>query len=211
MDKLLKLGHNISNKLINNFRNGNLELKPQALTLNGRVGWDSDFKCIELPTEVHLANTINLSLQGQLSSPACFDCPSCRASILSTNPKFQLIDLDRPIKCGSCQVPSKVRSWTCRCNMLWHNCPTHIKHCNNKYTSKQTSSSSVKGTKRIATMTYEELTAHDDLRTTREISARLLGEATRTSAAGSPHNILPPQSNILSPGLRKRFAYMLTE
>ena len=122
----------------------------------------------------------------------CLACPGCKACITSNNPVIQLVDLDRSIKCEPCGKHIKAKDWNCKCLIPWHLCSVH-RHSHSMCSTKNLSSSvPSQGSKRIPTMSIEDLRALDNRRTRR-----------------GPPAILPPQNNILSPWLREKFAHLL--
>ena len=201
-EKLIILGHKISGKKLRQYINGALGLASKPLMLNGRVGWDSRLtkSIINMGETPNMNNMLvahdNMnSISGIhqiIPKIICLACPGCKACITSNNPAIQLVDLDRPIKCEPCGKHVKAKDWNCKCLIPWHLCSVH-RHSHSKCSTKNLSSSvPSQGSKRIPTMSIEDLRALDNRRTRR-----------------GPPAILPPQSNILSPGLREKFAHLL--
>ncbi len=192
------LGHKISGKKLKDFKAGVHTLRAMPLALRGRVGWDSALgknhkyhhkqystpQCND-PSDDDTSNTMQY-----VPRTICLACPKCKAVELSSNKAFQLNDLDKAIKCVSCNTNQKISKWTCSCHTPWHLCQSHKLSYYERQKPLQTKPS--KGSKRIHTMPHEQLVAHD-----------------RKRARCEPRAILPPQSNILSSGLRERFAYLL--
>ena len=194
------LGHKISGKKLRDFKSHSLQLKLTNLELRGRAGWDSKL-CNSNTNTTPICDSMPLNTdadtQPTINYPACFTSPCCSTWELSTNSGFQLVDLDRRIVCKNCKKTSRARDWNCRCGLLWHLCDRHIKWANPEYSTPRTvpkskAAESCKGTKRINTLTHDQLVAYDNMR-----------------ARKRPLNILPPQSNILSSKLRERFAHLL--
>ena len=133
------------------------------------------------------------SMTNMSPSIVCLACPGCNACITSSHPAIQLVDLDRRIKCEPCGKYNKAKDWTCKCHIPWHLCSVH-RQCHSMCSTKNLPKSVplCRGSKRIPTMTIEDLRALDKRRTRR-----------------GPPAILPPQNNILSPGLREKFAHLL--
>ena len=98
---------------------------------NGRVGWDSKLKTVPggaadfIPIEDSECNSNKTQ-----NTLACFQCPSCNASQLSSNRAFQLKDLDVQCKCKTCKSKSKVKDCLCSCQRKWHICRTHQSYAN---------------------------------------------------------------------------------
>ncbi len=165
--------------------------------LNGRVGWDSKLtKTISnMSQSPDKSSTIiaHDSMTNMSPSIVCLACPGCNACITSSHPAIQLVDLDRRIKCEPCGKYNKAKDWTCKCHVPWHLCSVH-RLCHSMCSTKNLPKSGplCRGSKRIPTMTIEDLRALDNRRTRR-----------------GPPAILPPQTNILSPGLREKFAHLL--
>ena len=219
-DKLITLGHQISGKKLSDFKGGSMLLRPKPLILKGRVGWDSKLtpkikpipSCGEDRSESHARDVICRDDAKQAPLPTWYTCPACNAPRLSNSIIFQLRDLDNPVFCRSCKVSSKVGRWRCKCQLPWHLCTQHSFCCNNNDNTnsnrKQPPKQHNRGTKRIAFQSFDQLQAFDDKRAAKERRRNM----TKSSSCHTPaHNILPPQSNILSQRLKERFAHLLTK
>ncbi len=202
-EKLITLGHKISGKKLQDYRNGAIGLCSKPLMLKGRVGWDSKLvKSITNASETPNMNNM-LAIHDNMSNMhdnrhdipkvVCLARPGCKACTTSNNTAIQLVDLDRQIKCEPCGKHVKAKAWTCRCNIPWHLCSVHRHSHSMCSTQNLPMRVPTRGSKRIPTMTIEDLRALDNRRTRR-----------------GPPAILPPQCNILSPGLREKFAHLLT-
>ena len=124
-------------------------------------------------------------------SLACFQCPTCNASELSSNQAFQLKDLDGQCKCKACKRKSKVKDWLCSCQIKWHLCNKHQSHANECKIRNAHGNRSC-GTKRtLGPFTQDQLQEIDSKRMRR-----------------MPPKVLPPAPNLLSPNLRERFAHL---
>ncbi len=156
-------------------------LKPITLLEDAR-------QTMPIIAEPHI--TTNMDKSAHQPKIICLSCPLCKACEVSSHPAFQLEDLDKKCRCHKCGKPSRAMHWLCKCQTPWHLCQIH-KYCyyDNKNLSRD---KPCKRAKTISMMTHDELVAHDNKRARRE-----------------PHTILPPQANILSPGLRERFARLL--
>ena len=171
--------------------------------LNGRVGWDSHLNKSITTYGPDMSNVYSTCNQRSIKNGThtnhitipkiiCLACPVCKASITSSNPVIQLVDLDRSIKCEPCGKRIKAKDWNCKCLIPWHLCSVH-RHSHSKDSTRSLSTSVLaKGSKRILNMSLEDLNTLDNKRARR-----------------GPPAILPPQTNILSPGLRERFAHLL--
>jgi hypothetical protein len=202
-DKLIMLGHKISGTKLRQYTSGSLGLASKPLMLNGRVGWDSKLDKSTTTNVGEMSNsnnpiaqhdTMNNKCGNHKSTPEviCLACPGCKACITSNNPVIQLVDLDRSIKCEPCGKHIRAKDWNCKCLIPWHLCSVH-RHSHSKCSTKNLSLSvPSQGSKRIPTMSLEDLRALDNKRARR-----------------GPPAILPPQTNILSPGLRVKFAHLL--
>ena len=87
-------------------------------------------------------------------------------------------------------------------------CAQHIKYCQTNSRAKRPPKPSNTGSKRIATHTFEQLIAYDNMRATKQLRTSMNSSS---KVAKSASNILPPQSNILSHKLREKFAYLLNK
>ncbi len=222
-DKIISLRHQISGKKLDQFKAGKIRLLPKPLALNGRAGWDSKLvKACDLDA-THKPNIIlSMPIQDQAKTnqgiepedamqrlqPTCFSCPTCGAAALSNDKCFQLKDLDNTCMCKACNTRSKVGRWRCNCQLPWHLCTTHIEHCRNQGNKRRTTPPNIAPKKRIASQTFEQLMAHDNLRASKQLCTRMSNSSKCAKPASS---ILPPQSNILSHNLRERFAYLLNK
>ena len=121
-DRLITLGHRISGCKLHNFKIGQIGLKPTALALAGRAGWDSALsrhsvaqsaavsKIMPICAESHNTNSItNVDDQPRV---ICLSCPVCKACELSSHSAFQLEDLDKECICRKCGKPYKAMHWT---------------------------------------------------------------------------------------------------
>ncbi len=153
------------------------------------------------------ANAFDNQGINQAPLPTWYSCPACNAPKISNSIIFQLRDLDTPVYCRSCRSSSKVGRWRCTCQVPWHRCTKHILCCNNTNSNReQPPKQQHKGIKRIAFQSFDQLQAFDDKRAAKERRRNM----TKSSSCNTPaHNILPPQSNILSQRLRERFAHLL--
>ncbi len=79
---------------------------------------------------------------------------------------------------------------------------------NNIVRSVPNSELSCKGTKRIATMTHEQLVAYDNKRAIKEWHKELAKQAPSAGAA-TQGGILPLRASFLSQRLQERFAHLL--
>ena len=185
---------------MSDFKRGVTCLKPQPLMLRGRVGWDSALDRHSLSQTYAANKTVPNSIVPSdiASSPTnthqpriiCLSCPMCNACVLSSHSAFQLVDLDIACKCNICNINIKAMLWNCKCQVPWHLCQIH-KYCHISDRSPSHAHSSKKP-RTIPTMTQDELIIQDNKRARR-----------------GPYVPLPPQSSILSSGLRDRFARLL--
>ncbi len=192
---IIALGHRISTKAIKQFREGNSQLTPNIPNLKGRVGWDA--RIIQVPGTKAIccappeAKSLQVGTKRPLE-PACFHCPKCNASELSTNKSFQLEDLDATCKCKSCKQQIKVKDWWCGCCIKWHACTIHQSYANASRPKIDPSSAHRAPKRSVGPFTYEQLLEVDAKRRRRETP-----------------RVLPPTANLLSPNLRIRFAHLL--
>ncbi len=70
-----------------------------------------------------------------------------------------LNDLDKAIKCVSCDTNQKISKWTCSCHTPWYLRQTHKMSYYEQQKTFQTKPCI--GSKRIPTITHEQLVAHD--------------------------------------------------
>ncbi len=94
-DKLITLGHQVSGKKLQLFKNGNITLRPKTITLNGRAGWDTKLTPKKLGTLTPIVPGEGEAAKDEgtrkdvakkiVPLPTCFTCPSCQAPLLSTN------------------------------------------------------------------------------------------------------------------------------
>ncbi len=197
-EKLIALGHKISGAKIKAFKNCKEGIQGTPLSLKGRAGWDSKLdgprpsqkQCDALVnyTTNNYSNTTNM----HRVSIACLSCPDCNAYTTSDHPSIQLVDLDKKARCDACRKYIKAKDWNCKCNIPWHLCSVHCPSLDKHPIQNLPSRGPCRGTKRIPTMAHEELRELDNKRS-RKV----------------PPAILPPQTNILSPGLREKFAHLL--
>ena len=194
-------------------------LRPKPLILKGRAGWDSKLtpktkptpSCGEDRSEPRVRDATCRDDAKQAPLPTWYTCPACNAPRLSNSIIFQLRDLDNPVFCRSCKVSSKVGRWRCKCQLSWHLCTQHIFRCNHNDANsnrKQPPKQQNRGTKRIAFQSFDQLQAFDDKRAAKERRRNITKSSSCRTLA---HNILPPQSNILSQRLKERFAHLLTK
>ena len=189
---LIQLGHKISGVQVDRFISGQIPLTINVPNLRGRAGWDSRIKAIQQQANsIPVQDTQPADPVQQQCNVFCFACPVCKANEISSNKAFQLQDLDTTCKCKQCKQSSKVRDWSCRCNLRWHLCKIH-----NSLSSKQATSTpkskSCAGVKRaVGPFTHDQLVEIDTKR-----------------ARKRPPNILPPAPNLLSVNLRERFAHL---
>jgi hypothetical protein len=194
---LITLGHRVSTKQQKDFREGKITFKPVVPNLKGRAGWDSKIKLREgalyqpKPRQKHTANCCKRSVQ-----PVCFQCPQCKASVLSSNQAFQNVDLDKVCKCKSCKAYVKVRDWRCSCLNRWHLCDKHQSYANpiSKKPPSSLPSSSSSNKRQLGPFSMEQL---------REIDTKRMRKCNS--------QLLTPSPNILSVKLRERFAYLFKE
>ncbi len=189
---LIRLGHYMSDKKVQLFKEGKVELKANKPNFRGRSGWDSNLKVLKGFVFKELDYSANASGSKRLLQPECFQCPSCKASTISTNPAFQSDDLDKVCKCATCKSNAKSNMWLCSCGIKWHTCDKH-KHIQLQNSKKPPSGEPTARPKRqIGPLTNEQL---------QEIDTKRMRK--------SSNHLLPPSSNILSAKLRERFAHLL--
>ncbi len=225
-DKIISLGHQISGKKLEHFKSYKIALKPKALAINGRAGWDSKLSSAPTADRPELQEgevippiqnilkdepAVEAHHAAQPSQPTCFSCPACGAAVLSNVKSFQLKDLDKTCKCRTCCTSSKVGRWKCKCQLPWHLCTTHVECCSKASLSKR-ERIPVAPKKRIAPQSFEQLIAFDNQRAANQQYKRFKSnKAMRNAQVCKPVNILPPQANLLSQKLRDRFAYLLNK
>ena len=119
------------------------------------------------------------------------ECPACNASELSSNPAFQLDDLDHSCKCNSCKATSKVKDWKYGCNLQWHLCRLYEVHAKCKTKKPPSSMPKTRPKRQVGPLTTEQL--HElDIKRMRKCKLEPL----------------PPAPNIPSVKLRERFAHL---
>ena len=185
---LIKLGHLMSDKKVQ----GKIELKPNRPNYRGRAGWDSDLRVTKGLSYDYCEQGKCTNSCKRLLQPVCFICPKCKASTLSSNPAFQIEDLDKVCKCASCKCNVKSNEWLCGCGSKWHTCDIH-RNIQPQPSKKPPGSEPAARAKRpMGPLTQEQL---------QEIDTK------RMRRAG--HQMIPLSSNILSVKLRERFAHLL--
>ena len=135
----------------------------------------------------------NNTTQGhEPGQPACYQCPKCNASVISTHKAFQLIDLDHICKCNRCNNNVKAKDWMCNCQTRWHLCHIHQSCTSDILKQNDPINKPCRANKRpLGPFTHEQLVNIDTKRSRKE-----------------PPRILPPSPNILSVKLRDRFAHL---
>ena len=135
----------------------------------------------------------NSATQGhEPSQPACFQCPKCNASVISTHKAFQLIDLDHICKCNRCNNNVKAKDWMCNCQTRWHLCHIHQSCTSDILKQNDPVNKPCRANKRpLGPFTHEQLVNIDTKRSRKD-----------------PPRILPPSPNLLSVKLRDRFAHL---
>ncbi len=150
-------------------------------------------------------------------------CPTCNKQETCGNKAFLQKDLDASFKCNSCRTPSRVREWTCPCQLPWHACPLHQdsprRFTTDMFGNTITNTSDVPSTmlhgyttKRKAcqeqALTHEQLIQYD-LKRARKEQRKMSAKPTQNYATFTQHEVLMPKANLLSNKLKERFAYPL--
>jgi hypothetical protein len=190
--QLIKLGHMISGKQIKQFQDGILQLKPAMPNLKGRAGWDSNIKSIRTATWDKDCNKQAQDNSKRALEPICLQCPSCKASTLSTHAAFQSEDLDRICKCVSCKQSNKSNDWLCSCHVKWHLCNKHNQIAMQICKKPPKCEPIARPKRQVGPLTNEQL---------QEIDTKRMRK--------SNGHLIPISANILSAKLRERFAHLL--
>jgi hypothetical protein len=193
---LIKLGHNISQKQIDDFLDGKTGLKPQVPNLNGRVGWDSSLTTSVPPADIKENSEVPPMQSNPIGDFTCFICPKCKYPQRSNATAFQLQDLDMQHKCCNCKATTRVHTWLCMCHTPWHLCNKHQVYANKaKSKTSPYSKASPLGKRSFGPLPLAEL---------QQIDAKRI----RKSKSNTPFTERPLAPTMLSVNLRERFNYL---
>ncbi len=137
-DQLIKLGHKVSGVKLANFKTNRIDLQPKKLTLKGRTGWDSKLqgKIIKRTNTLNKEQQDGIQHQGhflasgapaesaapitQTCNAVLFKCLRCTKYETCGHKTFAADDLDKHHKCQECCESTRIRDWTCPCQLPWH-------------------------------------------------------------------------------------------
>ena len=62
---------------------------------------------------------------GEKATKEFFQCAKCSHNVLADRKAFNLNNLGVKTWCNTCKKSWEVKSWRCRCKVLWHACSIH--------------------------------------------------------------------------------------
>ena len=218
---LVELNHTISDKNLDQFINGELNLKLNDINLKRKTKWDCDIRPLSQPpnvnsTTLQQANKRTLNSQPSDKQLNFYACPKCKHKEASNITQFHINDLDIKLKCAKCLEATPVKCWNCECDKQWHMCPLQgnidalcdlnlktIKKVDERSEVKRASSPSIEPK---IDQEYRQLPS-GDLKMERKRNATWTNEeeAMRSELfLGTVYHHRIP-SNLLGPTLKKRF------